>query len=158
MNIRAILALALAILAACGEHAFAQSSATPVVTGYLTTSGCGPGQTSCFVQYGLSGPTVTVAVSPVTTTPVGGTVTTHGTFQTALASSATRKGCLVVNTSTDVEYVFFGANGSATEATSIPLAAAAVAGGQGGSLSCAVGGLAVATDNLAITSLSLIHI
>ncbi len=88
----------------------------------------------------------------VTTTPVGGTVTTHGTFQTALASSGTRKGCLVQNTSTDIEYVFFGANGSATTATSLALGAASVAGGQGGAISCSVGGLNVATDNIAITS------
>lgn len=97
--------------------------------------------------------TVTSAPVGVTTTPVGGTVTTHGTFQTALAASATRKGCTVENTSTDTEYVFFGANGSAATATSIALGPAPVAGGQGGSTNCTVnGGPYVAQDNIAITS------
>lgn len=36
--------------------AFAQSTAAPVVTGYLTTSGCPYGQTSCFIQFGATGP------------------------------------------------------------------------------------------------------
>lgn len=94
----------------------------------------------------------TISVAPLTTTPAAGTVTTHGTFQTALASSGSRKGCLIQNTSTDVELVYFGANGSATTTNSIALAAAAATGGAGGAVTCAVGGLGVATDNIAITS------
>lgn len=35
--------------------ATAQSTATPVVTGYLASSGCSYGQTTCFVQYGAGG-------------------------------------------------------------------------------------------------------
>jgi hypothetical protein len=35
--------------------ALAQSTAQPVVTGYISTSGCPYGQTSCFVQFGASG-------------------------------------------------------------------------------------------------------
>lgn len=49
--------------------AVAQSTAAPVVTGYLTTSGCPPGSTSCFAQYGAAGPsggTVTVTNLPAT--------------------------------------------------------------------------------------------
>ncbi len=37
------------------DAALAQSTATPVVTGYLTSSGCPAGQTTCFVQFGSSG-------------------------------------------------------------------------------------------------------
>lgn len=93
-----------------------------------------------------------LAVSPLTTTETAGTVTTHGTFQTALASSGTRAGCTIQNTSTDVELVFFGANGSASIANAFALGPAATAGGQGGAISCAIGGLGAATDNIAITS------
>lgn len=89
--------------------------------------------------------TAVLAVAPVTTTQSGGTVTTHGTFQSALASSGARQGCTLQNTSADLEYVFFGATGSATTSNSYQL-------GAGQSLNCAVGGLAVATDNIAITS------
>ena len=60
----ALLALALAGLAAA--PAFAQSTATPVVTGYLTTSGCAYGQTTCFVQFGAGGGAVTVTPNPST--------------------------------------------------------------------------------------------
>lgn len=36
--------------------AMAQSTATPVVPGYNTTSGCPAGRSSCFVPYGAGGP------------------------------------------------------------------------------------------------------
>lgn len=93
-----------------------------------------------------------VAVTGVTTTEAAGTITTHAVFQQALASNASRKGCTIQNTSTDVEYVFFGATVSATTANSFALGAASVTGGQGGSINCSIGGLQVATDNIAITS------
>lgn len=59
--------------------AFAQSTATPVVTGYLTTSGCAYGQTTCFVQFGSGGGggggavtnAGTFAVQNTTATPAG---------------------------------------------------------------------------------------
>lgn len=79
-----------------------------------------------------------------TTTQIGSTVTTHGTFQSALASSGTRKGCMVQNTSADVEYVFFGATGSATTSNSFQLQ-------SGQSLSC-IAGNTILTDNVAISS------
>lgn len=86
----------------------------------------------------------TVESTGHTTTQTGSTVTTHGTFQAALASSASRKGCMVQNTSADVEYVFFGATGSATTSNSFQLAA-------GQSISCNAG-TTVLTDNVAISS------
>lgn len=127
--------------------ALAQSTAQPVITGYLTTSGCPAGQTSCFVQFGAAGPSgATVITNPlgVTSTQIGSTVTTHGTFQAALAASASRKGCLIVNSSADTEYVFFGATGSATTSNAAPVAA-------GGAVSCVSGGI-VLQDNIAISS------
>lgn len=48
--------VAAAILVAASPSAsFAQSTAAPVVTGYLTSSGCSYGQTTCFVQFGAAG-------------------------------------------------------------------------------------------------------
>lgn len=88
--------------------------------------------------------TVSTGANDATSTQTNATVTTHLTFQSALASSATRKGCLLVNTSNDQEYVYFGATGSATTANSIPLIA-------GQSISCASAAV-VASDNLAVTS------
>lgn len=126
-------------------------------------SGCGtPNETYNVGQHmpqtqdttgrGCGNSIATVAAKAVTTTETGGTVTTHTTFQSALASDAARNGCTIQNTSVDTEYVFFGATVSATTSNSFALGPASVAGGQGGSINCAVGGLATATDNVAITS------
>ena len=90
--------------------------------------------------------TVTTTPLALTTTPTGSTVTTHGTFQSALASSATRKGCLLQNTSADTEYVFFGATGSATTSNSFQVSP------NGGTINCATQSGGVLTDNIAITS------
>jgi hypothetical protein len=77
-------------------------------------------------------------------TTVNGAVQTANAFQSALAASPTRKGCLIVNTSTAVELVFLGAPASATAAKAIPLAA-------GQNFSCAAGPVVVA-DQISITS------
>ena len=91
-----------------------------------------------------SGGTVFIIPMPYATTQTNSTVTTHLTFQTALAANANRHGCTVTNTSTDVEYVFFGANGSATTSNGLPVAA-------GGQITC-FDGAALGNDNVAITS------
>lgn len=138
-------AVALALLLA--GPALAQSTAEPVVPGYLTTSNCPYGQTTCFVPYGANGASIAL-----TTTNASGAITTGGTFQSILASSSTRKGCLVQNplTATETLYVYFGANGSATTANAIGL-------GPGASVTCAVGGLGVATDNVSATAPTSAH-
>ena len=145
-------ALAFALLIA--SPAFAQSTASQVITGYLTTSGCPTGFTSCFVQYGSSGPSSGTITTPlaVTTTNDSSTVTLGGTFQSAIASSSTRKGCFIENPTTATEplYVFFGANGSATTANSISLAA-------GASVNCATQTGAVLTDNVSVTATTSTH-
>lgn len=94
----------------------------------------------------------TISVAPVTTTSASGTVTLGGTFQSVLASNAGRNGCTIENptTATEALYVFFGPNGSATTAKAISLAA-------GSSVTCAVGGLAVATDNVSVTATTTSH-
>lgn len=77
-------------------------------------------------------------------TQVAVTITTHGTFQSALAASLSRRGCLILNTTTaDTVYVFFGATGSATTGNSIPLA-------PGQSVNCFAGNI-ILTDNVAVT-------
>lgn len=88
----------------------------------------------------------TVGVAGVTTTNLSSTVAVTNTFQSIQVSTAGRKGCTVQNTSGngDKMWVFFGAIGSATKAISIVLT-------DGQSLNCAVGGLAVATDQVSIT-------
>ncbi len=88
----------------------------------------------------------------VTSTSGSSTVTTGGTFQSALASNANRKGCLIQNPATATEnlFVFFGATGSATTATSFSLPA-------GAAMSCATGAGFVLTDNVAITGATTGH-
>jgi hypothetical protein len=108
-------------------------------------------------QQGLTGTqtaaaSVAVTINPngVTTTPTGYTVTTANTFQSVLAASATRKGCLLQNTNAgggDVEYVFFGSNASATKGASIQVA-------PGGAVNCATGSGQVLTDNVSVTSVA----
>lgn len=84
-----------------------------------------------------------VTVAPLTTTNLSGAIAVTGTFQSIQALTAGRKGCLVVNSAPHAQNVFFGPVGSATLANSIPLAI-------GGSVSCAVGGLGVLTDQISI--------
>jgi hypothetical protein len=80
-----------------------------------------------------------------TSTTANGSVTTANTFQSALAASATRKGCTIYNTSAAVILMFLGAPGSATSAKSIPIPA-------GGGLSCTAAGGLVITDQISLTS------
>ena len=150
-DMKRILFLLWLFLAPCA--AFAQSTATPVVTGYLTTSGCPAGQTSCFVQFGPGGAS-SVTTSPVaaTSTPHSGTITAGGTFQVAIASSSTRLGCTIQNpvTATETLFVFFGANGSATTSNSIGLA-------PGAAVSCTTQTGAVLTDSVDVDAATTGH-
>lgn len=101
-------------------------------------------------QTSASSVAVTINPNGVTTTPTGYTVTTANTFQSVLAASATRKGCLLQNTNAgggDVEYVFFGPNASATEGASIQVA-------PGGAVNCATGSGQVLIDNVSVTSVA----
>ncbi len=93
------------------------------------------------------------SVSPtgVTTTSTPVTVTTGGTFQSALASNASRKGCLIQNpiAATETLFVFFGPNGSAATNASIGLA-------PGASISCNAGPN-VLTDNVSVEGATTGH-
>lgn len=150
MRIRVFLALVLALL--WGAPVLAQSSATPVIPGYLTSSGCPPNTTSCFKQFGAGGESdVTAFPAPATSTPASGTVTTGATFQSIIAASGARLGCFVQNpiSATETLYVFFGTNGSATTANSVQLA-------PGGSVSCNAGQI-VLQDNVSVTAATTAH-
>ncbi len=81
--------------------------------------------------------------SPATTTTTNSTIATGNTFQTALAASGTRKGCLIQNTSSETMYFYFGTLGSATLSNSIQII-------SGQSISCNSGGV-VLTDAVNVT-------
>ena len=81
------------------------------------------------------------------TSQTGAAVTTHLTFQTALAADTNRRGCTITNTSRDVELVFFGSNASATVSNALPIDA-------GGQVNC-FDGSSLGNDNVAITSKTL---
>lgn len=83
-----------------------------------------------------------------TSTTTNGSITTANTYQSALAASATRKGCAIYNNSANAELLFLGAPGSATAANSIPLPA-------GGSFNCGSFQGIVITDQISITSATI---
>jgi hypothetical protein len=80
-----------------------------------------------------------------TSTTMNGSVATANTFQSALAASATRKGCAIYNNSANAELIYLGAPGSATAANAIPLPA-------GGAFNCGSFQGIVITDQISITS------
>lgn len=108
----------------------------------------GPAPRSFFLSAGN-----TISVSPVgaTSTVTNSTITTGNTYQSALASNTSRKGCLITNKSTNTELIFIGAPGSAATATSLILAAG-TASTDGGSFSCGLSQGVVITDQISITS------
>lgn len=87
-----------------------------------------------------------VSVAGVTSTNLSTTIGVTNTFQPIQPATAGRKGCLIQNpdTNSNNQWVFFGALGSATKPLSFLLV-------PGRPITCAVGGLAVATDQVSIT-------
>ena len=86
-----------------------------------------------------------------TSTDASGTVATGGTFQSVLAANGNRKGCTIQNptTASEVLYVYFGPNASATTANSFSLAA-------GAAVSCAISGI-ILDDNVSVTGATTGH-
>jgi hypothetical protein len=78
-------------------------------------------------------------------TVTNGSVATANTFQSALAASSTRNGCLLQNTSANTLLVFLGSAGSATSANSLQI-------GAGGTLNCRNPGGLIVTDEISVTS------
>jgi hypothetical protein len=82
------------------------------------------------------------------------TVAVANTYQSALAASATRKGCLITNKGLATLLVFVGPPGSATAANSVILAAG-TATADGGSFSCNLVNGVVLTDAISVTSATI---
>lgn len=98
---------------------------------------------------------VTTYAAPVLNGNASGTITVTNTFQSIWAAtdfSKPRVGCLVINTSTDRQWVYFGT--APTKATAIPLEAAAATAGLGGNVSCSTAAGGAAQDQVWITGTS----
>lgn len=136
--------LTLGVLLALSSSAFAQAS---VVVYCVVTGTTGPVRyTPCSATYPLpvsATVSASVAVAPLTTTQTKVTIAVTNTYQQALALNAARQGCLLQNEGANTVYVFFG-SAPADTTTSFQLATK-----QG--ISCAVGGLGVATDAIQVT-------
>jgi len=76
-----------------------------------------------------------------TSTSFSGTLS-NASFSSVLSNNSTRNGCTIQNTGTDIEYVYFGTNASATTSNSIQLAA-------GQTISCTSGEI-VLLDNVSM--------
>lgn len=92
---------------------------------------------------GCSGGNSAIYGAPFVSVQTGGTLGSSGVFSSVLASNGARHSCLIQNTSTDTEYVYFGSTGSATTANSFSLV-------TGATISCAGSDTTVATDNVAM--------
>ena len=84
-----------------------------------------------------------------------GTIAVTNTFQTLwpqITTGPQRRGCLIINTSTDDQWVYFGPDSDTpTKAKAIPLNKAAVGGELGGWVSCATGAGSALQDHVWIT-------
>lgn len=87
--------------------------------------------------------TATTTPGTATTTMATGAPTAP-TFSSILASSTTRKGCLIQNLSQSVGYVYFGATGSASTSNSFQVPV-------NGTISCTTYNGVSLTDNVAAT-------
>lgn len=137
----------LAALVAFGSPAFAQygTSYTPG-TKLSGITHSGPNGGDIIPLFVLSDTTGSPLGGTATSTSVGGTTSaTANTYTSVLAANTSRKGCLIQNTSANVELAFLGAPGSATTATSISIPA-------GGTFNCASPGGLVISDQISLTS------
>lgn len=125
--------------------ASAQSTASQVVPGYWTTSGCPGGNTPCFIQYGSAIPSTSGPVGGAST-DISGTVAAGGVYQTVAAASTSRKNCTIQNptSATEALLVKFG-----TMSQAYSLAA--------GQAISALNGTVVATDAITVTAATTSH-
>lgn len=97
---------------------------------------------------------LTITQAKATTTATGGTVTTGGTWQSILAASATRNGCLIQNQSSVTEYVWPGTPGSAPASAGLNAGGTgAIAVAAGGNITCGALGITI-SDQISMTSLT----
>lgn len=142
--------------AATGGYGFIAVYAASASNGVVVVSQTGPGYAVGGGAAGGGGGSnvTTVAGSTTATTPtgatssdIGGTVTTGGSYQTVLAASATRKGCLIQNPPTATEVLSIKV-GTMTAPFVVPI---------GNSFSCAAGGGIVVTDGITLTAATTGH-
>lgn len=98
---------------------------------------------------------VQTQAQPLLTGDASGTITTTNSFQQIWPQASLqqpRRGCLVVNNSTDRQWVFFGP--TPTKATAIPLEPATATSALGGWVSCASGAGGALQDQVWITGTS----
>lgn len=98
---------------------------------------------------------VTTQGGAISSGDLSSTIAVTNTFQSiALAANTggrrARLSCLIINNSTNRQWVFFGPIASATKAKSIPLEAAPAANALGGNVTCTIGG-SVLQDQISIT-------
>lgn len=86
------------------------------------------------------------ATSPLSaaTTTINSTVAVTNTFQIAINANQYRNACLVQNTGTHVEYIYFGATSSATLSNAFQIS-------PGQTISCAIVNGLVLIDQINIT-------
>lgn len=154
MILRTALAITLTAMWALSAHAQDVTNPSPPfsINGAYNASPptCVNGH-GCWLQTDVNGKlkvdasvSASVAVDTITSnTPAKVTIAVTNTYQQALASSGTRKGCLLQNNGTNTAYVFFG-TAPADTTTSFRLTA-----GQG--IACAVGGLATLGTEINVT-------
>lgn len=88
----------------------------------------------------------TVSFVGATSTVTSGTISVTNTFQSVLAASATRKGCLMQNNGTHLMYLYNGPNASATLTNTFQIQ-------PGQPFSCNAPGVVI-TDNISLTGTS----
>lgn len=89
----------------------------------------------------------------VTSTNASSTIAVTNTFQSIWAATGTgpkRQSCLVLNNSTNRQWVYFGAIAGATKAKSVPLEPASATSAQGGFVNCSADGVTL-QDQVSIT-------
>lgn len=123
MRLRFVMTAIAALAAASPAIAQMGSSANPMYTNCINCGGAS-------------------AASPTTAT--GGSITTANSYQSVLAASTSRKGCLIQNTSANTELAWPADPGTADPTKVITIAA-------GGSLSCNSPGLVI-SDQISLTS------
>lgn len=130
------MALRRILLAVAGVAAFScVASAQTTVPGYRSQGGQ--------VQDGIG--TQPLGVLTATSVASAGSVTTGGTFKTAIAANAKRLGCVLQNTSATNMQVYVGSAALATGAASLNLPANAT-------FNCGQASGLVITDEIAVTS------
>jgi hypothetical protein len=111
-----------------------------------------------FQALAQNGQPVVTSPSSVGTVHADGTIAATGTFQSVFAAAGhmakpslpVRQGCLIQNTGSNTQYVYFGPIASATQASAFQLAPPST-GSQGGSISCSTLGGSVLQDQVSIT-------